>query len=239
MSKARRPDELLAIVGAKLARLPRRVVFIGGATTELFITDPAAGEIRATLDVDVIVQAATYAEYVTDVSRELRDLGAQEDASEGAPLCRWVLDGVIVDVMAPHERVLGFANRWYEAALDHRKERELPDGTTIHITTGPLFLATKIEAFRGRGGGDFWASKDMEDIVAVLDGRPELVDEVDEAEDELGAFMAEAFAEWLGERDFRDAVSGHLPGDAGSQERAEVIIERVEALARRRGDGEA
>jgi len=232
MSEPRRPADLLALVGAKLTRLPRRVVFIGGATTELFITDPAAPEVRATMDVDVIVQAKTYAEYMSDVARELHDLGAHEDPSEGAPLCRWVLDGVFVDVMAPNARVLGFTNRWYAAALDRPEGRTLPDGTVIHVTTGPLFLATKIEAFRGRGGGDYRASRDMEDIVAVLDGRPEVTAEVAAADEDLRAFLREAFAEWLEHRDFLGALPGHLPGDAGSQARADVILERIIAIAR-------
>lgn len=231
MSDARDPNELLAVVGAKLAGLPRRVVFIGGATTGLFITDPAAPEIRATLDVDVIVQVGTYSEYMTDVTRELRDLGAREDTAEDAPRCRWVLDGVLVDVMAPNEQVLGFTNRWYTAALDESKEHKLPDGTIIRITTGPLFVATKIEAFRGRGNGDYCASKDMEDIVTVLDGRPELSVEVNAAEDEVRGFVVEAFSEWLRDPDFSDVVSAHLLGDADSQQRAEIIIARIKAIA--------
>lgn len=237
MTEPRRPAELLAVVGAKLARLPRRVVFIGGATTELFITDPAAPEIRATLDVDVVVEVDSYAEYVTEVAAELRALGAQEDASEGAPLCRWVLDGVRVDVMAPSEKVLGFTNRWYARALDCIEARTLPNGTVINLTTGPLFLATKIEAFRGRGEGDFWGSKDMEDIVALLDGRSELIGEIAAAEEELRTFLRDTFQSWLGGREFREAIAGHLPGDADSQERAEVIIERIEEILRTDGEG--
>jgi hypothetical protein len=56
MNMPRRPIDMLAIVGGKLSRLPRRVVFIGGATTGLYITDRAALEPRATDDVDVVVQ---------------------------------------------------------------------------------------------------------------------------------------------------------------------------------------
>ena len=87
MTEPRRPEELLAIIAPKLARLPRRVVFIGGATTQLFITDPAAPETHATIDVDIVVDASTYSEYMTDVTRELRDLGAREDASVARSRC--------------------------------------------------------------------------------------------------------------------------------------------------------
>jgi hypothetical protein len=173
---------------------------------------------------------------MSDVARELRALGAREDTSEGAPLCRWVLDDVQVDVMTPSAKVLGFTNQWYAAALRTSEEHTLPDGTVIHVTTGPLFLATKIEAFRGRGGLDFRASKDIEDIVAILDGRLELLDEVAAAEDELRAFLRGTLADWLAAPDFREALPGHLAGDAASQDRAEVILERVESIAHPHGD---
>jgi len=234
MSTPRRPAEMLAIVGSKLAGLPRRVVFIGGATTELYITDLAAPEVRSTLDVDVIVQVDSYAEYVSRVRSELLAVGAREDTSDDAPLCRWVLDDVHVDVMAPNEDVLGFTNRWYHDALQHAQERRLHDGTVILVTTGPLFLATKIEAFRGRSGGDYLASKDMEDIVAVMDGRPEIVEEVAAAEPGLRSFLREALAEWLSRSDFADVIAGHLPGDLDSQGRAEVILERMANIAQTR-----
>jgi predicted nucleotidyltransferase len=235
MSTSRRPAEMLAIVGVKLSRLPRRVVFIGGATTGLLLTDSAAPEARSTIDVDIIVQVDSYTEYVTDVRRELRAIGAREDTSDDAPLCRWVLDGVHVDVMAPSEQVLGFTNRWYHDALRHVEERRLPDGTVILVTTGPLFLATKIEAFRGRGGEDFMASKDMEDIITVMDGRPEIVEEVAAVESALRDFLCDAFAEWLSRRDFADVVAGHLLFDSDSQGRADEILERMASIAQLRG----
>ncbi len=230
MNTFRTPEELLAAVGARLASLPRRVVFVGGVTTSLYITDLLAPVARATGDVDIIVQVATYAEYTTSLRDELRDLGASEDLTEGAPLCRWVLDGVLVDVMAPDERVLGFTNRWYAAALENAAEHPLKDGTAILITTAPLFLATKVEAFRGRGDGDFRASKDIEDIIAVLDGRAEIVEEIRASAPELSRFLDDAFSEWAGIRGFRGIVEGHLPGDPDSQARAQEVLERLEAI---------
>jgi len=46
------------------------------------------------------------------------------------------------------------------------------------MVLAPYFLATKLEAFDGRGKGDYLSSHDIEDIVAVLDGRPEILDEL-------------------------------------------------------------
>ena len=51
-------------------------------------------------------------------SERLRALGFREDISEGAPRCRWLIDGMELDVMPVDEKVLGFTNRWYRAAMD-------------------------------------------------------------------------------------------------------------------------
>lgn len=204
-------------------------MFIGGATTELFITDPAAAAVRSTIDVDVIVDVESRVQYMTTLRDELLEVGARVDTSDDAPTCRWILDGVRIDVMPPREDVLGFTNRWYQATLEQAREQPLRDGTVVLVATGPLFLATKIEAFRGRGGGDYFASKDMEDIVTVLDGRSEIVDEVAAAESVVRTFLRDAFAEWMKRRDFADVVAGHLL-DPGGQGRAEVVLERMTSI---------
>jgi hypothetical protein len=44
--------------------------------------------------------------------------------------------------------------------------------------SAPYFLATKIEAFKGRDKGDFLASHDLEDLIFVIDGRRTITEEV-------------------------------------------------------------
>ena len=58
-----------------------------------------------------------------------------------------------------------------EAAATHPLLRDLE----IRVVTAPYFIATKIEAFRGRGRGDFLASHDLEDLIFVIDGRSSIV----------------------------------------------------------------
>lgn len=65
----------------------------------------------------------------------------------------------------------------------------LPSGLEIQIFKSTYFLATKLEAFSGRGDGDPY-HKDVEDIVILIDGRPELLEEVRGAETELLQFIA-------------------------------------------------
>ena len=87
-------------------------VFVGGYTTGLFITDPAAAGLRPTKDVDAIVDVKSYAKYAA-LSERLRALGLVEDTTPGAPLCRWRRDALIVDVMPVDERILGSATAGY------------------------------------------------------------------------------------------------------------------------------
>jgi len=70
-----------------LAPVLDELVFVGECTTGPFVTDPAAGGIRPTKDVDAIVDVTSYAKY-TALSERLRTLGLAEDTTPGAPLCR-------------------------------------------------------------------------------------------------------------------------------------------------------
>lgn len=97
--------------------------------------------------------------------------------------------------------------------------------------TGPFFLATKIEAYYSRGGDDFMASHDMEDIVTLLDGRPELGEGIKAAAEDVRSFLAWAFKEFLRNRNFLDALPGHLLPDTASQQRIPLPMNRIRAIA--------
>ena len=109
----------------------------------------------------------------------------------------------------------------------------LSDGVSIRVVTAPHFVATKIEAFKGRGDGDFVTSRDVEDILAVVDGRQEIVDEALRSSPALRAYLQRELGAWLDDHDFEAVVPGHLPGDEASQARARIVLERLERLAGR------
>jgi hypothetical protein len=228
------PDPNLAQLTA-VARMLRplldELVFVGGCVTGLLITDPAAPAIRSTIDVDAVAEITSYAEYVA-FSGRLRGLGFSEDASEGAPVCRWVSGPLILDVMPLDEKVLGFSNRWYAAALRNPALVSLEPSLTIRAITAPLFLAAKLEAFRSRGGGDYFGSHDLEDVLAVVDGRPSLLEEVRSAPDELRAYLASEWRALLRDQRFTGAIPGHLPPDTSSQARVPLVLSRLETLSR-------
>lgn len=223
--------DMLQRVATRLGDLRERVVFVGGAVIELLITEPGASELRVTSDVDAVVEVASIGAYYT-FCEALRAAGFREDRSEDAPACRWIVDRIRVDLMPPEDTLLGFSNRWYAGTIRHADRRPLPGGPAIKVATAPYFLGTKLEAFAGRGKGDFRASHDIEDIVAVIDGRPELPAEVKGAEATLRDYLADSLARLLRTPDFVEALPGHLPPDQASQRRLQLVMKRIEALAR-------
>ena len=150
---------------------------------------------------------------------------------EAAPICRWIVDGITVDTMPMKSEVLGFSNDYYAVAIRTAVTKEISEALTIRLVSAPCFLATKIEAFRGRGKGDFLASPDMEDIVAVLSGRPEIVEEIKNSDMEIRVFLVAACAALLEDDDFIESIPGHLEYDGHYPNRVPTLLERIRAIA--------
>lgn len=230
MARAANPNiELTEIAVARLGALADEMVFLGGCATGLLITDPLAPPIRATGDVDVICEVGSLLDYQR-LSKRLRAQGLREDRSPDAPVCRWQAQGMVLDVMSTSPEILGFGNPWYRPAFAAAGRIALPSGRMIRMVTAPYFLATKLAAFDGRGRGDYAASHDLEDIVAVLDGRPEVTEEVRQCESVLRDHLESRFIALLKEARFLDALPGHMPGDAASQARVPKIIARLNEM---------
>jgi len=140
------------------------------------------------------------------------------------------MEGVILDVMPTDSKILGFSNVWYPIAMKESVEYALPNETRIRVVTAPYFIATKLEAFEGRGNGDYLASHDLEDLISVIDGRQEIIDEVLSSSEELKTYLKDKFSELLKSRAFLDALPGKLPGDESSQARIPIVIERIEKM---------
>jgi len=222
---------LLERAAAQLGEaLLEQLVFVGGAVAGVLITDPAMPEIWPTQDVDVICRVLARAEY-HQLGSQLRQRGFQEDSRPGAPLCRWCAGDLLLDVMPTQGEILGFSNRWYPLALDTAQLQGLPSGRSIRIVTATVFLATKLEAFRGRGQGDFLFSHDLEDLMTVVDGRASLLEECRLSPPELQNGLAAQFRELLASSDFIEALPAFLPPDQASQQRLPDLLETLRAIA--------
>jgi len=218
----------LVAVARKLEPLLDELAFVGGCVTGLLVTDPGAAPVRPTLDVDAIVEVASYPKF-TELEGQLRSLGFQESHTEGAPICRWVHGELLLDLLPTDPAILGFSNRWYGSALQNTRPLQIDD-LAIRLIAAPYFLATKLEAFHGRGKGDYRLSHDLEDVVTVLDGRPEIVSEVQEAAAELRRFLGEEFSALLANRDFVEALPGYLLPDSTSQQRIGIVVTRIQQI---------
>lgn len=227
-------EELLRLGADILGPLVDEVVFVGGATIHLWITEQAAPPIRATDDVDVICDVTSYSAYQA-LAERLRERGLEEAINETV-ICRWRHrdSGLAIDVMPMAEDVLGFSNPWYELAIETAVERTLDTGTSIRAVAPPIVIATKLAAWRGRGQDDLLRSLDVHDIVVLINGRPELGDELSAQSNELRAYTAAELDALRGHTYFnyviQDAVAGY--GGAAS-DRAATVRERVDSLIER------
>jgi hypothetical protein len=138
--------KMLEMAADHLGPLLEEVVFLGGATVELWISDPAAPEFRPTVDVDVVVEIVTKADYYRFQDRVL-ERGFVHDAESGV-ICRFEHPdtGLILDVMPTEAQILGFENRWQGEAFLHAEKVPLPNGTSIKVVEAPYLLATKLDA---------------------------------------------------------------------------------------------
>ena len=216
-------------VAERLGPLRPKVVFLGGSAAAFHITDSAEPEIRATRDVDIIVEAASVVAYHR-LEKMLMELGFSQKIQEEDPICRWYIDDVIVDFMPTDEKILGFSNRWYLPAINNSVTIELEPNFEIRLTTAPYFLATKLEAFFGRGKGDYLVSHDMEDIINLINGRVEIIEDIKNSEADLKEFIINSLKGFLDEELFLEALPGHLLPDQASQARRSIILERINKI---------
>ena len=170
-----------------------------------------------------------------ELSKELRARGFREDTEPGAPLCRWVVGGIKVDVMPDDGTILGFRNTWYSSALANPQVATV-GSEPLRIVDAPHFCATKLEAFADRGEGDFY-HHDFEDVIAVIDGRAELADELARSSAAVRAYVSGSIATLLKTRAFMDALPGHLPGDVASQLRLPMLEGRLRQISAGDDDG--
>jgi len=133
--------------------------------------------------------------------------------------------------MPTDEHILGFSNQWYKPAIQ-AADTILVAGRKVRLVTPVYFVATKLAAFHGRGESDLPLSQDLEDIIIVVDGRPELVVEIKNSATDVRTYIVIEARQLLSRRDFSDAVSGFLLPDAASQDRRSIVEARLLEISR-------
>ncbi len=219
----------LRAVADRLDQLGLPYAFVGGAIVNLLLDEPAFAPVRPTDDVDVILQLVV-AERYSIFEEKVRRLGFANDISENAPLCRWVLGALKVDLMPVDAARLGLNTTWFAEALASATVKEFAH-TKLNLISPAAFLATKLTAFADRGNGDYYGSHDLEDCLTVIDGRANIVGEVQSAPEALRGFLATTLHRLLQVPAFNESLSGHLPNDRASQMRLPGLRQKLQGLA--------
>jgi len=211
-------EMLVAVARALGDDLLKEVAFLGGCTTGLLLTDKVSKEaVRYTDDVDLITHVIGFSGWIKFQTR-IKKRGFK-DSIEDNINCRMRLNDLIVDFMPDDEKILGYSNRWYGQALKEAKDYELQYNLTIQLVTPVFFIATKLEAYKGRGNNAPLQSRDIEDILNVFDGRDELVEEINHASLNLRSYISKELVSLLEHPDFEYAVQSTAQGQRDREER--------------------
>ncbi|MFB6455975.1 nucleotidyl transferase AbiEii/AbiGii toxin family protein [Chitinophaga sp. Hz27] len=171
----------------------------------MYATSPLlSSSVRPTEDVDIVVELLTYADH-TRIEERLRDLGFTNDSDSGV-ICRYVVQGIIVDIMPTNSTILGFSNKWYTDGLRNAVNCKLDEETEVLIFSLPYFLASKWEAYKSRGGNDLRTSKDFEDMVYIFEHIDDFPTHLIYGPDVVRKYLAQEIGEILLTPEFEEGL---------------------------------
>ncbi len=122
-------------VAKKLGPLRKQLIFVGGSIVELLLDAEYPLAPRPTYDVDTIVEVYSRSAFAK-IEENLRTLGFKNNLADQV-VCRWQIEGVIIDVMPTDPKILGFSNFWYNAAVKNAREHLLEPGLIIKYPCDP------------------------------------------------------------------------------------------------------
>ena len=207
---------MLQIVAKGLGELKTNVVFVGGSVAELYADNPAASDIRTTLDIDCIIKLRSRMAHAR-LEKKLRTMGFVNDTSMGAPICRWIFHGIKVDIMPTDENILGFSNYWYSEGIENKITKRLSKGTEINVLSPEYYLASKFEAHKNRGGNDLRQSHDFEDIIFIIDNCNDLLEIIKKANHSVRDYLKEECQILLANNNLIEGLESALPYGSGDQ----------------------
>ena len=223
-------ERVLVEVAEEVAWMVPPPIFIGGATVGLFLDDFGRSQLRTTKDVDCIVPTLVSRPSWFALEETLRSRGWHPDVD--GPVCRYRSPrGHLVDFLAVHPDIQGFAGRWFAAALASASAH-IVGGKELWVPDAAHLLACKLEAYEDRGAADPLLSKDLEDIVALVDGCGVLLETVARAPLPVCDYVRERVAVLLVNEEAMEAVAGHLPRGGDSGARLRKVQHRLAGLAR-------
>ena len=217
---------MLQTVANGLGELKDEMVFVGGAVAELYADNPAASEIRPTIDVDCVIEISSRLEFAR-LEENLRTKGFKNDI---APICRWIYKDIKVDVMPTDSNILGFSNRWYEEGIEIKIQKTLPDETKIFVFPPEYYLAAKFEAHNSRGENDLRQSHDFEDIIYILDNCSNILDNISASNPSVKEYLKSECKKLLENPNITEGIETALPYGSG-EESSEILGMLIREIA--------
>lgn len=203
------PTDPLRRIARALGDLRERVVFIGGSVAPILQSLPPMPRARVTDDVDALLVSATYSESAA-LEEAVAALGFRRDITS-RHAHRWIAPSGDKLDLVPFGKHAGATG----SALDHVAaataiETELEPGLTILHVSAPAFIAMKLAAHSDRFADDPFASRDLQDVFAVIASRPEIVAEMKSAPIEIRSFSGRELEQLLAHPDAEEIVAAHL-----------------------------
>jgi len=112
--------------------------------------------------------------------------------------------------MPTNDPSIGFSNMWYQEGFENSVDHKIDEQCIVKILDVPYFLATKIEAFKGRGKNDGRTSQDFEDIVFVLENRENIWQEINALEGDICTYLKNEFRELLNNKFLDEWIGSHV-----------------------------
>ena len=212
-------------VALALEEINDDVIYVGGAVVSLYVTDKGAEQPRPTKDIDISVQISSYAQM--DQLRERLASKKIYPASSETVMYRYTYEDVLIDFIPFEETPLGPTNRWLKPGFKRAYPTTIGKAT-IKILPVSMFLATKWEAYKNRGG-DYRMSHDFEDIIYVIDNNLNLVNNIIEADKDVQLFLKEMCNEILSHPSRNEIIECHI-NPFTAIERKELIIEKLKKI---------
>ena len=194
-------------VALALGPLNKRVVYVGGATVSLYVNDPAAEDVRPTKDLDISLDIATLGE-LEAVREQLAKKGFSQTAEDNV-ICRFRYEDIKVDVMSTKAIGWAPANPWFEPGFVHR-ETVMVEDQQVQILPLSYFLASKFNAFCGRGARDPRTSHDFEDIIYIMDNRIDFIEQLRYTPSDVKSYLLQQMQNILHNRAMQEAIYGNL-----------------------------
>lgn len=154
---------------------------------------------------------------------------ALDDLNKKIVICRYKIHGIIVDIIPTNDSSVGFNNKWYPDGFNQAVDYQIDEQCTIKILSAPYFLATKFEAFKGRGNNDGRMSQDFEDIIYVLENRATIWEEIINSNEEVKNYLRGEFRNLLLNPNHSEWIDAHV--ERGFPPATLAILEELKKIA--------